>query len=375
MIIFLKMKIGILTYPLNNNYGCYLQSYALLHYLKEKGYDVEYIFRRHDKPSIKFYVRYAMSMLLKNLKNFRWEPVFFNYEWNYLLKKGRDLYPFFEKYVTPHSEPIYKSSQLDKQCQNYNTIIVGSDQIWRAEILKNVADYFLAFLGDRPVKRIAYAASFGKANPGFTKIQIQSCGQAISKFCAVSVREDVGLDIIREYNWECPECKVVLDPTLLLNSGDYFSLLGDTTYPSVVFGYLLDQTEQKKTILKNVSEKLKTDSLNIINGANREDFVYPSVEEWLGYISKSRFVVTDSFHGMVFAILFNKPFAVIINKDRGAARFTSLLKALGLEDRVLESDSDVDRILNSEISWNQVNIALDKKRMESENFLLNSINE
>lgn len=368
------MKIGILTYPLNNNYGCYLQSYALLHFLREKGCEAEYIFRRHDRPSISFYIRYALSTLIKNVKNRVWNSLLYDVEWHYMQKKGGRLYPFFENNIVPHTVPIYTTLQLKKVCADYDVIIVGSDQVWRAEILSNIEDYFLVFLGGKPVRRIAYAASFGKGDPRFTKSQIISCGKAISKFDAVSVREDVGLDIIRGFNWKCPICQVVLDPTLLLSKEDYLPFARDKMYPTTVFGYLLDQSEQKESILNDVSEMMNIDSYNIIKGSNEAGFNYPPVSQWLGYLSKAKFVVTDSFHGMAFSIIFNKPFFVIVNFERGASRFTSLLKMFDLEDRILQEPEDLDKLINNDINWERVNSLLLKKRKESVDFLMNSIN-
>lgn len=368
------VKIGILTYPLNNNYGCYLQSYALLHFLQEKGYEVEYIYRRHDKPSWKTYIRYALKTLAKNIRKGEWDSFILNYEWNYMLKKGKDLYPFFEHYIVPHTQPLYTTSQLKKQCLNYDIIIVGSDQVWRAEILSNVEDYFLIFLKNKSIKRIAYAASFGKDNPGFSESQKISCGIAISNFYAVSVREDSGLNIIKKYHWTCPPCEVVLDPTLLLNKEEYLDLLREKSYPSIIFGYLLDHSNEKTSIMDKVSQLLHTEAFDIIQGTISEDFVYPPIEKWLGYLSNAKFVVTDSFHGMVFSILFNKPFVVIVNHERGAVRFLSFLKFLKLEDRIVDNASDITKVIETDINWEEVNAELNKKKRASIDFLLRSIN-
>lgn len=363
------MKIGILTYPLNNNYGCYLQSYALLTFLKEKGYNAEYIYRRHDKPSFVFYLKYAVKKII----NRQWHDIIYDYEKDYMLEKGLIMYPFFKNNIVPHTAPIYTSHALAKLCSHYDVVIVGSDQVWRAEILTNIGDYFLDFAKTEKPIRISYAASFGKDEPNFTKKQKEICGKALTKFKAVSLREDSGVNTIRRYGWKIANCRVVLDPTMLLCKDHYLSLLQDKGADHSVFGYILDQTESKLNILDTVSKMVGAESLNILKWCNKVSFEYPPVQEWLSVINNAIFVVTDSFHGAVFSILFNKPFAIIINKERGAVRFDTLLNTFNLRSRIVESPDDISGVLNNPIDWDEVNAVLEKKRKESADFLLSAL--
>lgn len=366
------MKIGILSYPLNNNYGCYLQSYALLHFLRQRGYDAEYIMRRHNKPSWKVYLKYAIKTIFLNIIHLTWNSPIYNYEWHYMLKKGPRLYPFYENHIIPHTKPLYTTKDLEEKCKEYDVIIVGSDQIWRAEILSNVEDYFLGFIRDPKIIKISYAASFGKEAPGFSQKQLESCGNALSLFKAVSVREEVGLRLISDYGWKCRNCMVVLDPTMLLLKEEYMAMAIKGKSP-VVFAYILDETDMKVTAVNRIADELSLDKVCVLSGVNNKDFVYPSIEKWLsGFVSAS-FVVTDSFHGVVFSILFNVPFAVILNRERGVARFETLLNMFGLGDRVLKDKSDISKILNNKIDWEGVNDILNQKREESSYYLLSNI--
>jgi len=290
-----------------------------------------------------------------------------------MIHKGGKMLPFFEKYIIPHTKPVYSTKCLSKQCLEYDTIIVGSDQVWRAEILSNIKDYFLCFDNDNRITKIAYAASFGKEDPGYTKKQKITCGNTLSMFKAVSVREANGLKLIRDYEWSCTKAEVVLDPTMLLPKSDYLPFIKTTEKQPLVFAYILDQTEEKNAILNRVAKRLSLNEYNFLKGCERKDFVYPSVEEWLSCYVSASFVVTDSFHGTVFAILFNIPFVVVINEGRGAARFETLLETFRLKDRVVSTNSDLDGLFNSPIDWNSVNEILKSKREESENFLLRSI--
>lgn len=133
----------------------------------------------------------------------------------------------------------------------------------------------------------------------------------------------------------------VLDPTLLLSAGDYQKIIGelkvcDTSY---VFSYLLDESEEKINILEDVSKRLNLPVRKIklekdiskIPMSKLKSLTYPSIQEWLASFAQADFVVTDSFHGTVFSIIFNKPFVVLPNKGRGVARFESLFKNIGTE--------------------------------------------
>ena len=119
-------------------------------------------------------------------------------------------------------------------------------------------------------------------------------------------------------------------------------LLGTKSFGIYVFSYLLDESEEKINILNDVSNKLNLPVKKIklekdiskISMSRLKSLKYPSIQEWLASFAQADFVVTDSFHGTVFSIIFNKPFVVLPNKGRGVARFESLLKVVGLENRI-----------------------------------------
>ena len=104
-------------------------------------------------------------------------------------------------------------------------------------------------------------------------------------------------------------------------------------------------------------------------------YIYPPIENWIKSFTEADFVVTDSFHGTVFAILHNKPFVSIINKERGAARFYSLLSKLNLIDRIISDHNDFDWQSMYEINYKEVDNLLERYRSESYNFLLSSLGE
>lgn len=114
-------------------------------------------------------------------------------------------------------------------------------------------------------------------------------------------------------------------------------------------------------------------SFNIVDN-KKGTYPKPSIEDWLDNIKNSSFAITDSFHGMVFSIIFNKPFAVYVNKDRGADRFVSLLSFIGLEDRMINDESDVDNLIKKTIKWEDVNEKLETLKKQSIQFLNEYLN-
>ena len=108
---------------------------------------------------------------------------------------------------------------------------------------------------------------------------------------------------------------------------------------------------------------------------NIEDCVYPSVTAWLRAFMDAKLTIVDSFHGMVFSIIFNKPFWVIGNAGRGMSRFTSLLKIFHLEDRLLDADNLDNVDFTKPINWTLVNDILEEQRKECKELLLNKLNK
>ena len=365
------MKIGLLSYPLNNNYGCYLQAYALMTILQRMGHDVVYIHRRHNKPRLKSRILFFIRTIKNNVRNGEWKNPFYRYEWLYMVKKGKQLLPFFEKNI-PHTQAFYNSKELEKNCQSFDAIIVGSDQVWRAGLLHNITDYYFSFLKNPHTKRISYAASFGKKEAGYTKQDIIKCGELIQKFNAVSVREEVGMQLIKDFKWTCPPPQVVLDPTLLLNKKDYLRLINPNREEKLIMCYILDKSEEKNEVINNVSNELGLKTCCILDGSEKESFQYPPIEKWLEMFYNARFVITDSFHGTVFSILFNIPFIVICNHNRGGDRIISLLSKFGLTDRLYNGANPIAQI-NSPIKWEEVNIKLNIEKKHSLCFLSNAL--
>ena len=368
------MKIGILTLPFNNNYGGYLQAYALMSVLKDMGHDVELIYRRCNKRPMSYRIKHTIKTIIKIVLGMNHGPIIANIEKEHRAK-GEMMMPFVDKYITPKTRPLLSTEELAHECKGkYDAIVVGSDQVWRPNYVPNIENFFLDFVEGEDIKKIAYAASFGNDNPGYTNSQKANCGILIEKFDKVSLREESGINVIRSFGWKTQhEAEVVLDPTMLLSKSYYETILTNIENKgSYLLSYVLDENLEARELIEHVCNTLGKKEYSVIDTKKwkRIGYKMPTIETWLDAFYNAEFVITDSFHGTVFSIIFNKPFIVYANKDRGIDRFTTLLKHVGLEDRIITPSSSVKEILAKRVNWDSVNEKIRKKKESSINFLV-----
>lgn len=378
------MKIGHLTLPLTLNYGGILQAYALQQILKRKGHSVSLIHRSGKDKSSTY--NYLITILKRTILKYVFRRkliVFLEYK-----RKKRyyqlcqNIAPFVDNNFLK-TEAIHSSKEFDKLLSyNFDAFIVGSDQVWRPDYTPKVENYFFDFLHDDFAgKRVSYAASFGVSDWLYSEEETSTCERLLAKFDAVSVRESSGVDMCK--NYFNIEAKHVLDPTMLLEKEDYLRIIDSTKDKHLnvqLLVYVLDTSPKIREIISNISssknlvaysfpmDSLKDNSLDTQKSL-------PSVENWLHSFHTAKLVITDSFHGTVFSIIFNKPFIVLSNSERGLSRISSLLNTFHLNDRLLTKDNtqDFDLLTNTDINWNLVNEILVKKRTECIEYLTNSL--
>jgi hypothetical protein len=376
------MKIGILTQPLTNNYGGIIQAYALISILKRFGHEVR-IVNRPFKPVSKirkvvsFTKRWLVKYILRRDIIVRVWPT--NAEKNYIEK---NLTRFIENNIR-FTEKINNSGFSKLQKYALEAFIVGSDQVWRPNYSPCIRNYFLDFLyGRNDVKKIAYAASFGVNDWELSPKQTKLCAILAKQFDAISVREDSAIRLCNEYLGV--EAIHVLDPALLLQKEDYLRLIEPEDIPrreNILFTYILNPNKEKDMQITYISSLL---TLNKVNGMpsnffhlkkskkDLADCIYPSVSDWLSGFRDAEFVITDSFHGTVFSIIFNKPFLVFTNKERGNARFDSLLKLFHLEDRLITGNEIKPDLYK--LDFSEVNKILKEEQEKSMKFLIRALN-
>lgn len=269
----------------------------------------------------------------------------------------------------------------------FRDFVVGSDQVWRPDYA-HVDDYLLSFVPDGwPGRRVAYAPSFGLDDPGFSPAEIGSMARLLRKFTAVSVREDSGVNFLSD---KCSiGAKRMIDPTMLVPVEAYGDLTasvrrsrGSDVVGERVVTYMLDDSSSKRLITAEIARGLGNRSRPMLPAAPQsyarlraspETYRYPSVEEWLATIQGAGLVVTDSFHGCVFSIMFNVPFVAVPNSTRGLARFVTLFRTLGLEERLVDDPSRAARVANAPIEWQNVNRRLAIERRSGLHYLASSL--
>lgn len=372
-------KVAILTQPLHTNFGGTLQAYALQNVLLGIGCEVETINYRNAESS-------NFRKLLSFIKNY--------------LKKQRENYPFFqgEQLVRKknHSEFIKNYISLSIEINdseklynyiksnNFNNVIVGSDQVWRKNYSPNINDFFFEFItADNEICKITYAASLGLNYWEYSTKETENFKKLVCNINNISVRENSAIDLCKKHL--NVDVKLVLDPTLLLTKEDYIRnfnlkkiedkngifkyILDSNACSEVILTYIADRLDKK--IFSEQPKKIMREGLFLFD---IENYVYPSIEAWLNAFYNADYIVTDSFHGSVFSIIFNKPFIAIVNKDRGASRFESLFNLLGIEDRLLYDDTHInEKLLCLDMDYTEINQKLKNLRVDSLKWLNESL--
>lgn len=360
-----KKKIGLLNMRYDNNYGGNLQRFALYTVLQRMGYEVEYLYIRDNWDdwftvrSTKKIIKQSIKQILRFILHPTQEPLLAWHRENPAYVKSCAITePFLDKYIK-HTKTIFNSNDLKRAIKkrNYDAIIAGSDQIWRKKYIERygIGTFFMDFLPDTFTgKRIVYGASFGVDYKEYTSEDIEYIKPYFEKLDFVTVRETSAFQLLSQYGLTSPQAEVVLDPTLLLEKEDYIQLIRSAdTKPSNgnMFCYVLDKSDEIDKMISQISEERQLKSFRW--SLETEG----SVEQWFRSFMDAEFVVTDSYHGMLFSIIFNKPFKLIKNKIRGTARFDEVL-------RILDVDKNMELI-----DWEKINKKLQLSKEHSKTIL------
>lgn len=359
-------RVGVLTLPLNRNFGGNIQAFAMTDTLARLGVQPVLLDRRMAKGAT---------------GNSTGNPGLAD---SIALPKAPMNTRFLDRNIAQISTPLSSSEDLNNAVEQFGlgAIIVGSDQVWRPKYAKDLLrDFFFDAVPDGPVRRISYAASFGSDRWEYSAGHQAMARNALKKFDAVSCREDIGARMCREHL--DIEATHVLDPTLLVPPQRYEQItapLGVLPSSGQIVTYVLDKNKASDELIDQTSRRLGLSAFTTSGEAYASQNPLAgnapnnSPERWIAAIAQAGLVVTDSFHGMVFSIIFNRPFVAFANRARGTARFTSLLNSLSLQDRlVMAGDTpDIDALLQP-VDWDSVNALLDQARTGSLDFLRRSL--
>lgn len=345
-----KFDIGLVLY-MGNNYGSTATSYALYRAIRDRGKTVA---------------------VLDNLI-----PIY------------SEAIKFARKYMKLCSDFIEKGDyRTANQC--FDTFIVGSDQSWNPytnELIEYPQYMMLGFVSDEK-RKISYAPSFGVK---LGKKDIDSNRRALysyylKRFDAISVREDYGVDMCREIF--DVQAKQVLDPVFLCERKVWYEISEKSQLrfnEEYLLAYILDPTPQKRQILLEAARKLQKKLFIILDfkrnvAINKkimnleENIIQPEFIDWLAYFQHASYVITDSFHGACFSIIFEKRFAAI--KNRQKERFDSLAKLIECPFLFYDNSEQLLAKENvfADINFESVYMHLDEKRKESDIWLQRALN-
>ena len=326
-----------------------MQAFALSQYLQQKSYDVVFLNRYSNSSKIK--------AVLKKIR----------YKYSFLDKKAhryKSMKTFIDKKLTV-TLPLFSDLEMERYVINNQlcAVIVGSDQVWRREfVIGSGLNYFLDFLPEN-CKRIAYAASFGINQWNYNNSETALIKSSLLSFKGISLREDEAVQMCKEYLGI--ETTRLIDPTLLIDAEVYKHLaVPNQSANKYIFVYWLGE---KSKVDEYINKNSLREQYTIIDISLREHSLeQPSIEEWLSYILYAECIITDSFHGCVFSLLFHKHFILFPNDIGGNDRILSLLRTFDIQDKLYNPQFD--------INYDKFEKKLMVERQKSEHFLQKSLN-
>lgn len=405
------MKIGVITdWTSQNNYGQIMQCWALQYVLKKlnhepylirflrfdwtkvspRKYSTYEIILRFVKQFIKLILVYPALKTYKRKKRIRQNIEIERQKNEYLYKmdKERKFSDFIIKHIKLSSiiYPNYENLLINPP--SADAYVTGSDQVWNYDIHFSETQAFFLQFGESTVKRIAYAPSIG--HDSWPEERKEELIHYLSTFDAISLREQSGVNICKQVGFNATH---VLDPTMLLTKDDYSILLKETENMNIdmsnhyIYIYSLNYLSAQDIDFENIKNYAKEKHLDIkvtpSTGYNigselfdDVEYVYATIPQWIQYIAASELVVTASFHGIVFSILYHKNFIFTPLKgeySHGNARVLELLQNLGLQNFIEDSNKGIQEYIMYKVDWDIVDEKLKKMRKSSYSFLINAL--
>ena len=368
------MKIGVLTFHFAHNYGAMLQAYALTTKLKSMKYDAEiidfrlkYIYDNYEKKNllklIAYYRNHGNSVILAVLKAIKNYPHF-----RFRDKKWK-RFEIFLNSVLPKSKRIYAYNEINRI--GYNYVILGSDQIWNSTLTHGLSPYYFGIGINDEIKKIAYAASNG--HDDIPECLWQTFEKYIKSIQSISVREDGLSSFLKTKGIKNTR---VLDPIFLLDKKEWNTIAIIPNEKDYILSYSFNESPryfERITKVANIMGK----QLICLNFKKHHlpHYIKQCYEngpqEFLGYFNNASFVITNSFHGTAFAILYEKQF-VVIPPIKRRERIDSLLNLFDLKCQLIEDNQEFDNI--PFVEYNIVNNILFKERKKSIDYLLSNLN-
>lgn len=368
-------KIGILTFHKSINYGSVLQSWALSRVIS-KRFVVEII--DYEPQNYEFlYANYRQWNSWNNIKyNLKRMPL------SSALNNQRQLFKKFRDEQLPLSRKKYNYNNGCDIKEEYKGIVVGSDQVWNIRAKDCDPIFFLPF--NYSGNKVSYACSINDTD--YTEKNLPSnLASEIFDFDFISIREESGKNKLEQFIAKQKKVYTLLDPTLLCNSSEYDSLLNDRIVDGkYIFLYNVWTSEAGIQAAKFLSEKLNMPVYTIMTASNVKeinllkksgilvDTVRTSPSDFLNFFKYASYIVTESFHGTAFSLIFKKPFVCVSNRTNDE-RLNNILTLVGLKDRYMKLGELQTYDLKQEIDYEIVTEKKEKRAGECIELLYKAI--
>jgi len=358
-------KIGVLTFHRADNYGATLQAYALQKVILENDFNCEIIDYRNPKFEAHFQNKSLKRKVINSIK-------FFLYHKYYSDTKAKNIK--FTNFRKKHFIISEHYKNADVFSNEYTAVIVGSDQVWNVKLTDNDYTFFLPYR--HGAKKLSYAASFGTSS--FNDNDSLKMKQYIEQFDSLLVREEDGIKFLSKMTDKL--VNKVLDPTLLVREEQWLKISKPFKNINEKYILLYLVADQKNAI--NIAKKIAHEkSLKIyyldagrfkIDGIINIKDVGP--DEFICLIKNATYVITTSFHGLIFSLNFNTPFLFEMNHKsvNANSRLIEVMNTFRLEKYLIQSD-DLIEYLNLSYNWENINQLIDLEREKSKQLLLNSL--
>lgn len=372
------MKIGIVTFYSECNYGAFLQALGSKKFLESMGHDVTFINYNPAKDS---------SLLLKlglhdgtfARKVARRYKIYLKYKLKPYCKPYLDAFARARQAYFAETEKV-DESRLGELAERFDCIYVGSDQVWNTRHSgRERLFYFLNFFKSGSTRKVSYAACFGQLEQNAAlEADVRKC---LADFDAISVRNDVSQQLVERYT--ARRAPIVCDPTVLL--GDFRFAESDRadTLGSYTLFYCLDERQRAKheQMVELLRRKYRRPVVTITSShhtawtiTNADTTIYDaSPSDWLALMSHADAVYTDSFHGAIFALLYHKPVIIMADDNERAYRLRDASQRYGIADRFCTTVDEAIAQADVEIDYAEVDRLLADHREQSIEYLKESL--
>ena len=345
------MKCGIITVYNSENSGSFLQAYAMSRAIKNLGHNAAFVrqgFKGHSS-TLPIHLKNVLKSLMKR-----------DFLGAKLLKTRRAAF----------SEDCKKNLCIIDASEKADCLVLGSDVIWDLTVpyfRRNNKFFWGTGFGETKV--ISYAPSVGFAK----EREFEAAGfvrGALSNMSAVSVRDKVSKKLLQPY---CDkEIEIVCDPTYLVDRGEYDAIAKHTDLDNFIFLYCYGKlSEADRTAIQSLAKKegLKTVTFG---GANRWCDINLAYDPllFLSLYDKAKYIITDTFHGTVFATIYEKRFAVIKNDK---PKVLDVLEMCKMSDKMTETAEDIPAVLHSDFDYEATRLRIKKERGNGLNYLKNAL--